>query len=58
MRQDVVLGWERINNEGWAWTQGEGLCPCWEIGPSEWDPVMNEEDPMRTGREDIFVNMF
>ena len=30
MRQDVVLGWVRINNGGWAWTQVEGLSPSWE----------------------------
>ena len=30
IRQDVVLGWEKINEGGWAWTQGEGLCPSWE----------------------------
>ena len=28
--QDVVLGWERIREGGWAWTRGEGLCPSWE----------------------------
>ena len=30
MRQDVVLGWERLSKGGWAWTRGEGLCPSWE----------------------------
>ena len=24
MRQDVVLGWERLNKGGWAWTRGGG----------------------------------
>ena len=30
IRQDVVLGWEKINAGGWAWIHGEGLCPSWE----------------------------
>ena len=25
--QDMVLGWERIREGGWAWTHWEGLCP-------------------------------
>ena len=34
------------------------VADCWENSPFGWDLVMNEEDPVRTGREDIFVNMF
>ena len=30
MRQDVMVGWERLSKGGWAWTQEEGLCPSWE----------------------------
>ena len=29
-RQDVVLGWERIRQGGWAWARRKGLCPSWE----------------------------
>ena len=30
---------------------------CCEIGPFGWDSVRNENDPVRTGREDVFVNV-
>ena len=48
-RQDVVLGWERINEGGWAWIRGEGLCPFWERYNNCFHEI-NHVEPTRSRR--------